>query len=194
MHSIFSLLVICTIIGTICAFVAKGRGRHPFAWFAIGSTIGLLGLLLLLLLPRKKMPPQQDESKLAPVKAMSSEAASPADDGQNFSPTPRANYRIRADLSTNWYYIHIHDSNKYEVCGPMTVDDLRKVFVQHSLPLTTYIWCDEFPDWIQLSDVQNPGYLTDPELIVDNMFKKTQTGKENSPENPDSETREQKES
>ncbi len=163
MQSLYSAAIIWVIIGLISAFVAKRKGKNPLLWFAIGTFFSLLGLILLLLLPKNK--DDDDKSTLAPVHSMNSEGGAPAEEESYSEPTPTAK-RIKSDPSFQWYYVFESDSSA-EVRGPMTIDLLRKAVVSLKLPLATYIWCDDFPDWTQISEFQNPSFLTDKDLIIE---------------------------
>jgi hypothetical protein len=45
------------LIGAVCAYYAKARGRRPVGWFLVGLAVGAIGLLLLFLLPA--LPPRR---------------------------------------------------------------------------------------------------------------------------------------
>ncbi|MFK5955233.1 MAG: DUF4339 domain-containing protein [Planctomycetota bacterium] len=50
----FGQLAAWAILGVICAFIAKNRGRSPLGWFFIGLVGGCIGLILVLVLPDLK--------------------------------------------------------------------------------------------------------------------------------------------
>lgn len=185
MQSMYSMLAIWVIIGIICSFVAKSKGKNQYLWFAIGVLFSVLGLLILLLLPKKEKEKVATPSP-AVAKSMNSEAALPADDEENFmEPTPPVK-RIKQDTALQWHYIYESDTI-VEVRGPFNIDDLRKEFVNLKLPISTYIWCDEFADWTPLSEFQNMSYLTDPELIIEDTSIPKEEGKPEAKETPTSE-------
>lgn len=161
------MLAIWVIVGLICSFVAKSKGRNQYLWFTVGVLFSVLGLLVLFLLPSLK---KEKEPKTTPagIKSMNSEAALPSEEEENFQPQSEPVMRIKPDSSLEWWYIYVSEEEKViEKRGPMKVEDLRKEFVYKKLSISTYIWCDELADWTPLSEFENMSYLTDPELIID---------------------------
>jgi len=59
------VLICWTLIGLATAYLAKKRGRNPYAWFFIGYFLALLGLFLVLILPKVKE--KKEPSKTPPV-------------------------------------------------------------------------------------------------------------------------------
>ncbi len=176
MQSIYSAAVIWVIVGLISAYVAKRKGKNPLVWFAMGTLFSVLGLMILLMLPKNK--DDEDKSTLAPVHSMSSEGGLHAEEEGFNEPSPSVK-RIKPDPTLQWHYIFESD-NIVEVRGPMSIDELRKAVVNLKLPITTFIWCDEFPDWTPISEFQNSSYLTDKELIID-LNDETKYDKPNPP-------------
>ena len=162
MYSFYSLLIVWIIIGTDCALIAKSKGRNPILWFILGAGFSLLALVPLLLLSAKVEKKEEITRKTIPSspQIMSQEAALSADD-LPLEPTPIVK-RIPSDPTLRWYLIN----ENVEVEGPMIISELRKQVVTRKLDLTTYIWCDEFPTWMQILEFQNLSILTDPDLII----------------------------
>ena len=157
MISFYSALLLCISIAAITAYIAKQRGRGPVAWFFVGFALGLIGLLILYLLPSKR---KQAEPKAVttPMREIHSEAAMPA---ENSNPYKEHLKRIPTNPALQWYYISLN----LETLGPFKLDELRKEFHEKKLDIQSYIWCEEFDDWMQIQELQNHNIITDPDLL-----------------------------
>ena len=184
MQSLYSAAVIWVIIGLISAFIARKKGRNPFLWFVIGTFFSILGLLFLILLPKEKTP--EEKSALAPVRSMNSESALPAEEGFH-DPTPPAK-RIKPNTDLAWHYIYEKD-DVIEVRGPFFIDQLRKELISNRLSTETYVWNDELLDWTQLKEFQNPSYVLDKDLIIDEGDETKYDNPSETPFQPDSQTK-----
>lgn len=157
MMSVFSVLVLSsTAFGVLTAMVAKKKGRNTILWFLVGFSFGLIGLLVAWKLSPVNTDPKA-KSATIPIREVRSEAASPAD-----QPYPSENVkRIPTSLSIQWYYINAD----LDTVGPLKVDELRKHLHDNKLDASTYIWCEEFVDWMQISEFQNSSTLLDSDLL-----------------------------
>ncbi len=45
-------LISAIIMGSICAIIAKEKGRSPIGWFLVGLLLSLIGLIIIAVLPR----------------------------------------------------------------------------------------------------------------------------------------------
>lgn len=157
MMSVFTILVISsTIFGVATGMVAKNKGRNPILWFLVGFSFGIIGLFVAY---RMSSLSADSKSKPAPVpvREAHSEATSPAD-----QPFPTENVkRIPTNLSIQWYYINAN----LDTVGPLKLGELRKHINENKLDDSTYIWCEEFSDWMQISEFQNSSTLLDPDLL-----------------------------
>lgn len=134
--SIFFLL----IIGAVCSYNAKLRGRNPTAWFAIGLFLGAIGLLLLYLLP----PKQEPLSSMA-----ASSPGKPVPDA-----TPQAQPSLAPEVPTGvpqklWYYLD--DEN--ERFGPMSFERLKQAWIEDQVTRDTYLWNEDMEDWKTVKDL-----------------------------------------
>lgn len=154
MNITYFTLIICAFFGGLTSYFAKQRNRNPTTWFAIGFSLGLIGFLILFLLPSK-----QAQTAPTSTQTVNSDAAVPSDSSRSFEPPQK---RIPTSSAISWYYL---DEN-LEAKGPFTLDNLRKLLHQNSFNLATYIWCEEFDDWLQIQDCQNHTVLSDPDLII----------------------------
>ncbi len=153
------LLLFWTTIGCITAYIAKQRNRNPIAWFFIGVFFSLFGLLLLLVLPTKSPQKLEGENvKVPDVKAALNDAAALSDDSMYSQPAVQ---RVSRDPTLDWYYI----DKKSKIAGPCKLAELRKQLIQGKFDQTTYIWCEEYLDWVQIHELQNGSILLDPDFL-----------------------------
>lgn len=155
----YMIILIGLLFAGLTAYFAKLRGRNPMAWFFIGIMLGVLGLLLVLILPARQPSLEGGQRKVAPVNLseVHSEAATPIDNTRNLPPIKR----IPTSSSIQWYYV---DDNQ-KIIGPIKLAALRKEVALKKVDTSTYIWCEEFDDWMQLLEFQNASVVTDPDLI-----------------------------
>ncbi|CCB89710.1 DUF4339 domain-containing protein [Simkania negevensis] len=134
--SLFFLL----IIGAVCAYNAKLRGRSPIAWFAIGLFLGAIGLLILYLLPPKREP-------------LSSVATS-----SSAKPMPEITPQVTPSLAQQtpaatpqklWYYLD-EDNERH---GPMSFDRLKSAWIEDQVTRETYLWNEDMEDWKVVKDL-----------------------------------------
>ncbi len=158
----YLLLTFWTISAFICAHLAKQRGRNVFLWFALGLMFTVFAVLSLFFLPPKEKKKEEPEaaSSLRVVKQSASESSFYPEN----KPTPYSqpvSKRIPTSKTIPWYFIN----KNLEKVGPLKLPELRKAFVENQLDDSTYIWCEEFDNWMQLSEFQNKTTLTDPDYI-----------------------------
>ena len=110
-------------LGTLCGYHAKKRGRSFFAWFVIGASFGLLGLLLLYLLPSSK---KQSDQRPMPY------------------PRPSPDEPLRL-----WHYLDSEANRK----GPMSVYALSEAWIQQKIHQSTYVWNETMKDWTRIADI-----------------------------------------
>ena len=154
------VLLFWTTIGCTTAYIAKGRNRNPIIWFFVGLFFSLFGLLLLLTLPSKASAKlEKEDVKVPDIKAAHNEAAAFSDDPLYSQPTT---HRISRDPTIDWYHI----DKKSKIMGPYKLAELRKILIEGKFDQTTYIWCEEFLDWMQIHELQNGGsLLLDPDFL-----------------------------
>lgn len=159
-YSFITMVLSWIIIGGVSAYIAKQRHRNPVVWFFIGLIFYLFGLLFLLILPSKKpASTEQKDVKVPDIKQMNSESTALAD-GSSY-PIPHNTLRISRDSTIEWYFIDAFSA----IVGPLKLIDLRKALIERKLDLQTYLWCEEFPDWAQIKDLQNGASILDPDFL-----------------------------
>jgi hypothetical protein len=154
-----AIFLFWTAIGCITAYMAKQKNRNPVIWFFVGLFFSLFGFLLLLALPNKEKTEEEKENvKIPDIKSMQSESTAFSDDSLYSEPRMP---RVSRDPSLDWYFV---DENN-QILGPMKLKELRKSLIEKNAGLKTYIWCEEYLDWMQISDLQNGGNLLDKDFL-----------------------------
>jgi hypothetical protein len=153
-----SILIAWLISGAVTALIAKQKNRNPIAWFFIGLLFGVLGILAITVLAAKPSKKDAEVASVA-ISEARSESALPADSGRSHLGPVK---RIPTNKSLQWYYLN----KNVDTIGPLTVDDLRRQIFDNKLDGSTYIWCEEFADWSQISEFQNNNILLDPDLLI----------------------------
>ncbi len=110
--------------GFLCSYLAKRKERNPTLWFWLGIFLGVIGVITLLILP--KVRKQMAPAYAAPV---------PQPEPEEVNPT--------------WFYL----SSAKEQKGPFFLKDLKVVFSEEKLGVTTYFWCEGMESWQKLSDL-----------------------------------------
>lgn len=143
--------------------IAKLKGRSPELWIILTFCFGIFALITLLLLPKKeaKEPQKKLASEGHDAKVMHSESAMPLDNEESFS-TPRAP-RLPGSKSLSWYYADQKNGN--DIKGPFSINDLRKQILEHKLDVSTYVWCEEFEEWMQIAEFSNSSLIMDKDFI-----------------------------
>ena len=156
-----AVLIFWITMGFTTAYIAKQRNRNTTGWFFIGLFFSLFGLLLLLVLPSKTPQTTDKENvKVPDIKAAYNEAAALSDDSMYREPSLP---RISRDPTIDWYYV----DSKSKISGPHKLPKLRKALIEGKHDSSTYIWCEEFLDWIQIGELQNGASLLDPDFLKD---------------------------
>ena len=137
------------ILGALCSYVAKQRGRHPLLWFILGFSIGFIALLILFFLPSKK-----ESFLLAKKSKVAAPSLKTAESSSNKSPylveenqkllTPPAYHKL-------WYYLD--DKNKQY--GPMSFQALKRAWREKTINASTYVWNEDMNEWQPLKDLSS---------------------------------------
>lgn len=128
------LLFTAAIIGTLTAYLAKGRGRDPTKWFFIGLLCGVFGLIALFLFP---VVTQEDEKQQGGK-------------AEGVVLPPVAPAVVEAPLAANrWFYLDA----KHERFGPVAEDALQVLFQEEKITSRTYVWCEGMEGWKRLEDL-----------------------------------------
>lgn len=159
-RSVVIALMTGLIVGCINIPIAKQRNRNPVNWFFIGFLFSLLGLLLLIALPsRANESSKVEDVKVPDIKKAPHAEAAAIPDGPLF---PSAiQLRVSRDSTIDWYFI----DQRSDIIGPLKLNELRKALIERKLDNQTYIWCEEFPDWTQIYQLQNGASLLDPDFL-----------------------------
>ncbi len=120
---LINLLLIWTMFGSICAYLAKKNGKPPLIWFFTGLILGIFGVILFYILPKNSPQPK----KAAP------------------RPRPRSDAWLKM-----WYYL---DPKNNQQKGPIEFPDLADNWKKKILKDETLIWGEGMKEWKQLSDL-----------------------------------------
>lgn len=124
---LLQLLLTAAIIGTITAYLAKGRGRDPTKWFFIGLLCGVFGLIALFFFP----------------------VIGPEDEKQQQQP-PVAPPVVDAPVAAKrWFYLDV----KHDTLGPVAEDALQGLFQDETITSRTYMWSEGMEGWKRLEDL-----------------------------------------
>jgi hypothetical protein len=156
-NSFYIFFALC-ISGAVIAMIAKQKNRNPIIWFFLGFLFPLFSILFITFLPAR--PGKKDpETASVPISEIRSESALPADSiRSSVGPVKR----IPTNKSLQWYYLN----KNVDTIGPLTIDELRHHIFDNKLDGTTYIWCEEFADWMQISEFINQNVLLDTDLLT----------------------------
>ena len=160
MATYYLLLIFWTICAFLCGHLAKQRGRNIALWFVLGLMFSLFAVLCIFFSPPKERKEEPEgASSLTIAKQSAADSFYPENKPSSYSKP--LSKRIPTSVSIPWYFLN----KKLEKVGPLKLPELRKAFAENHLDDTTYIWCEEFENWMQLSEFQNKTTLTDPDYI-----------------------------
>ena len=154
-----SALFILFTIAIISAYIAKQKQRNPFLWFFFG--LSTIGLFILIFLPQKTKPSSRKQPQLIKEQINENMQKQSTVLPKNFTPSPSIMHRIPHDPSIDWFFIN----NDLKFIGPLKLPLLRKTLIEKNLGAQTYVWCEEFDDWKQISSLQNGQSLLDKDLL-----------------------------
>lgn len=118
------ILIAALIMGSLTAYLAKGRGRDTKTWFFVGFLCGIFGLIALFF-----YPPVEQKAKQEPVAP-----PKPVED---------------ALAAKSWYYL----DKEHATIGPQPLDVLQTLFKEQKITPRTYIWCEGMEGWKRLEEL-----------------------------------------
>lgn len=121
-----SLLVIISwfLMGALCAYYGRERGRNPYIWFFVGLLFGILGLILLFIMPNLKVTqPVKEPPKLEPPK-------------------------LNID-AMYWYYLD-EENNQL---GPMSQSAFDLARTDGKVVSQTFVWNTQMDQWKKLEEI-----------------------------------------
>lgn len=130
---ILSLVIAC-LMGSLTAYIAKGRGRSPGIWFFIGMFFGIFGLIALFLFPAAKTEKETANAIPKPVlEILSPPVVEPVD----------------PLMTRRWYYL----DKTHKQFGPVSVDALQTLWKEAAIGQATYVWCEGMESWKKIQEV-----------------------------------------
>lgn len=146
MVQILISFAIFLFFGTICAVIAKQKGRDPVAWYVLGMLFCLLALIVLLLLP--SLPPQQDveeneDQKLAGIKLQE---------------------LVEKSYQQNeWFYI----GKERNTQGPVGFSFLKKIWEEGGISANSFVWSEGMQKWERIKDLEGFEDALSPSLFLE---------------------------
>lgn len=129
-------LISWTLIGYLCYQIAQNRGRNPMIWFALGTILGLIAVIILYILPPKA----------------ATASAGILSEKQKQDNTPP--YLPCEDVATRppealWYYLD-KENNQY---GPISFNALKSAWNCDEIDPSTYVWNENMEEWKKLENL-----------------------------------------
>ena len=136
----FWTLLFGLILGALCSYFSRGRGRDPLGWFAIGFFFGIFGLIALFIIPPK-------------VQRLEVNASQPLE-GSGGAPEidpvqPKRELPPPSEELTLWYLIDEEGDQQ----GPMSFDALSRSFHERKVLPSTFVWNEDMEEWKKISDL-----------------------------------------
>jgi hypothetical protein len=179
---LLTLALMAAIYGTFgiaCAFMAKGRGRSPVAWFFIGFCVQCLGIILLLLLPNPKLEEEKQRQRAEETRRLREQLkkdrrvaddrheshrqrlgahdralgvdTSSAEPAQlSGSEPPALPGSVPAAAVPAWYY-----ASGGQRLGPVTAAALGSLWRERRIDADTLVWRQGMTDWTPFASVQD---------------------------------------
>ena len=146
-------LAIAILMGSITAYLAKGRGRSPYIWFLVGMFLGLIGLLILFLIPATKFQaPGGGGADQGSSADQNSSSMTIETDVQEVKPHPPMEIAYISPLLANdgWFYL---DKEKKQQ-GPNTLKELEDRYTKEAISENSYVWCEGMSEWKRIRDIE----------------------------------------
>ena len=135
----FLSFFIAVLIGSLTAYLAKGRGRSPALWFCIGVLFGAFGVLALFLFK----PQVATDEKSKEITVVGSEAKP-----INLEPSSQPTLE-KAVTDLRWFYL----DSQHQQYGPVTFAELELLWKEGKIGLSTYVWSEGMAEWNVIKDL-----------------------------------------
>jgi hypothetical protein len=130
----FLSLVIAILLGSLTAYIAKGRGRSPGIWFFIGMFFGIFGLIALFFFPIIKLEGDLPSRRQMPPPAI----------------TPPPLVETACPLtSRDWFFL----DREHKQLGPEPLAKLQELWRAGTIAGSTYVWCEGMENWKKIDDI-----------------------------------------
>ncbi len=139
------IILFWLILGILCSYIAKQRGRRSALWFILGFSTGFIALLILFILPSKKEVPLVSKKALADTSSLEISGTQ-----KKYStlgdqiPPESVFYKL-------WYYLD--DQNKQY--GPMSFQALKRAWEEKTIHASTYVWNEDMSEWQPLKNLSS---------------------------------------
>ena len=163
-----TLFILCgwMTMGYLTGYMARLKNRDELFWFVMGIMFTRLAMVILALLPKKpgakktkcRVPKVASPSDIMEVH---NEASVPFGDEVPDPQPSQPRLRMPPSRDVKWYYL---DTNAKQL-GPLKINELRKLALEKTISLDTYVWHAEMAEWTQLKDFTNYSLLFDPDYL-----------------------------
>jgi hypothetical protein len=172
------MAVIYGTFGAACAWMAKGRGRSPVAWFFIGFLTQCLGVILLLLLPNPRLDEEKQRQRTEETRRLREQLkkdrrvaderheshrqrlgahdralgvdTAAAEPALPGSEPPMLPGSGPAVAAPDWYY-----ATGSQRLGPVTAAVLGSLWRERRIDASTLVWCQGMTDWASFASVRD---------------------------------------
>jgi hypothetical protein len=121
-----NIILFWIFFGFLCSYIAKKKARNPNLWFWLGILLGVLGVLLVTFLPKQGTKRKKRVSKPKVVEE------------------PK-----QLEWEERWFYLDKSRASK----GPLTLQELQKIWKEEECTESTYVWKDGMEGWKHLKDL-----------------------------------------
>ena len=128
MHTFISV-ILWFLMGTLCSYLARQRGRDPAIWFFLGMLLGILGVIVLFILPdlsKTEKPVQEEQEALYSESQISPEIRFP-----------------------QWFYL---DKEK-KAQGPFSFEQFSNLWKEGVFNEEAYVWKEGMAKWEKVSQI-----------------------------------------
>ena len=137
-HPLWTLLF-GLVLGAVCSYFAKTRGRDALGWFALGFFFGIFGLIALFIIPPKKQRLEAQASQPLEGSGGNPDLTPPA---------PEIAPQAPSSELTLWYFIANAEQE-----GPMSFDALARHFREGKISKDTFVWNEDMEGWKKICDL-----------------------------------------
>ena len=162
--TIFTILTfaIPLAFAVICYQIAVKKNRNEKGWAILGFLFCFIAFAFLICLPKKENSKLQEpvEETAATPSSIHNESAAALNNDEAYEPRKP---RISGSKSLSWYFIDQKNDNLIQ--GPFSINELRKQIQINKLDENTYVWCEEFEEWVLISSFSNASLILDADFI-----------------------------
>jgi hypothetical protein len=179
MEEVVPQLLVSCAFGGVCAVIAQQRGRSAIGWFVIGFLLSCIGIVILLVLPdlnqeearrrrlhlenrRLREQVRKDrhvaDTRYAEVhrrlgshdQLLGTDTAPPTDASPELLPGAAPAESDSEPRGERWWWVEDGERR-----GPVSFDELRRLWLDGALETETLVWRSGMDDWEAIADVRD---------------------------------------